>query len=363
MIFTQIHAFIIVVVLTQLSALLAGLPADAFGQENAPRTPASRRPLPVSPGPDAGSAASRLLGPTRSALPWHSGAWVGGRFTAAGIESFGRFRGSAPDLVTTYLEKDSYANMVTEQWPITTWNGFPGRLNVGLSPLPLNGEGSFESVSRGDQDWVWQRLAQNLRTSGRGDSVVRVGWEMNLRDWKWHTTMSNVSLFKASFRRIVTVMRAEAPGLIFEFGVACGSGLNGSADRLAPLRLGYPGDDVVDLVGCDTYDWWNTEGHDDGTWTKVLRPVEGVGIQDVVDFARAHRKGASFGEWGLSIDNGTNNGGGDNPYYVQQMHRFFMANKDVVAFENYFDEPDRFIANSLERMQVPRSAEEYRRLW
>jgi hypothetical protein len=311
----------------------------------------------------SGSAAEQILGTPRSGLAWHSGAWVGGRFDTESINGFGKWRGRPADVVTAYAENSSYAAMTGETWSIGTWKGFAGKLNYGLSPLPDSGEGSFASIAAGEQDAVWRKVAQNLKAHDRDDSIVRIGWESNLKDWRWHVTASNAEEFKAAFRRIVTVMRAEAPRLSFEFGVGCGSGLNGASGRLAPLTVPYPGDDVVDIIGCDTYDWWSTHATNDATWPNVLRAPYGPGIQDVVDFARKHRKGASFGEWGLATPS-NGNGGGDNPYYVEAMFHFFSKNKDVVAFECYFDEPAPYIANSLYGTgQNPAASATYAKLW
>jgi hypothetical protein len=317
----------------------------------------------VDAGSGPGSAAERILGTPRSGLAWHSGAWVGGRFNTETINNFGKWRGRPADVVTAYAEHSSYAAMTGETWSIDTWKGFAGKLNYGLSPLPDDGAGSFESIAAGEQDAVWRKVAQNLKGHNREDSIVRIGWESNLKDWRWHVTASNAEEFKAAFRRIVTVMRAEASELRFEFGVGCGSGLDGAGGRLAPLTVPYPGDDVVDLIGCDTYDWWSTHATNDATWPNVLRAPHGPGIQDVVDFARDHRKGASFGEWGLATPS-NGDGGGDNPYYIEAMFRFFSKNKDVVAFECYFDEPASYIANSLYGTgQNPAASATYAKLW
>jgi hypothetical protein len=314
-------------------------------------------------GSASGSAAKRILGVPRSGLGWHSGVWVGGRFDTDTIKAFGAWRGRPADMVTAYAPISSYRDMMQDTWSISVWDGFPGKLNFALPPLPKSGEGSFESIAAGEQDDVWRKVAQNLKAHDRDDSVVRIAWESNLEDWRWQVTSSNVKEFKAAYRRIAKTMRSEAPGLRFEFGIACGSSIDGSSHRLAALTQAYPGDDVVDLIGCDTYDWWNTHATNDSSWSNVLRPEHGPGIQDVADFAREHKKGASYAEWGLATPR-NGNGGGDNPYYIKAMYRFFSNNSDVVAFECYFDEPDSYIANSLfGTNQNPRASAAYASLW
>jgi hypothetical protein len=336
----------------------------AVGRDNDGKADCSVTHVQPRTGAVSTNAATRILGAPRSGLGWHSGAWVGGRFNPATINGFGTWRGRPTDMVTTYSPRDSYRSMQTNPWSITTWNGFRGKLNYGVAMLPDDGSGSFASIAAGRQDAVWRAVATNLKKNGRGTSVVRVGWEANLPDWRWHVTTRNAPQFKAAFRRIVKTMKQVSPGLKFDFGIGCGSGLTGSSDRLAPLKLAYPGDDVVDLVGCDTYDWWTTHATSNATWGRVLHPSYGPGIQDVVNFARAHRKGATFPEWGLARNTGGNNGGGDNPYYIQAMFNFFKANSAIVAFECYFDEPDAYIANSLYGAgQNRRAAAMYARLW
>jgi hypothetical protein len=97
--------------------------------------------------------------------------------------------------------------------------------------------------------------------------------------------------------------------------------------------------------------------------SNVLRAPYGPGIQDVIDFARTHRKGASFAEWGLATPT-NGNGGGDNPYYIEAMFQFFSNNKDVVAFECYFDEPAPYIGSSLYGTDLnPEASATYARLW
>ncbi len=337
---------------------------DALVPTAAPPSPTSSKPTPRPTQPPTSSAALRLLGPTRSGLPWHSGGWTGNRFDANSIDGFGAWRGRPADAVTTYGYRESYAKLTDNEWPITTWAGFKGRLNYGLPMLPDNGEGSLASIGRGDQDRVWRGVAQDLKKHGRGDSIVRVGWESNLQSQRWHATAASAGQWKTAFRRIVTTMRAEAPGLRFEFGVNCGSNLPGSADRLAPLTKVYPGDDVVDIIGCDSYDWWSTHAGNDAQWAKAIAPAGGPGVADVVTFARAHGKGAGFGEWGLAKPHNGNGAGGDNPYFINAMYDFFSANRDVVAFECYFDEPSDYLRSSLwGQGQNPKAAKVYAARW
>ena len=55
--------------------------------------------------------------------------------------------------------------------------------------------------------------------------------------------------------------------------------------------------------------------------------------------------------------------GGDNPAFVEAMHRFLAANSDVVGYECYFDEPASYLRSSLNTGQNPKAAAKYRALW
>jgi hypothetical protein len=301
------------------------------------------------------------LGRSRSGLPWLSGVWSGGRFSPAAVAGYGRWRGRPIDIVTSFSSRDSYRAIATDTWSIRVWKGVPGRLSYALAVLPNSGEGSLASVARGDQDWVWRSVAKNLKNAGRGNSVVRIAWEANLPDWRWGATATTAPAFRAAFRRVARTMKATAPGLVIDFGIGCGPGLRGSKIRTAPLTRLYPGDDVVDLIHCDVYDWWATRVRGTSP-TPLTKPRYGTGVGDVAAFARKHRKPMGVGEWGLATPR-NGRGGGDNPAFVKAMHGFLVANADVVAYESYFDEPAGYLRSSLNTGQNPKAAAAYRRLW
>ena len=106
---------------------------------------------------------------------------------------------------------------------------------------------------------MYRKVARDLVTEGRGRSIVRIGWEAN-GDWfRWNATARTAPQYVAAFRHIVGVLRSVAPDLVIDFDISCGVPLRGQKDRLAALTELYPGDDAVDIVGCDTYDWYNTK--------------------------------------------------------------------------------------------------------
>ena len=294
---------------------------------------------------------------------WPSGIWLGGAMSDREVRAFGRWRGLAVDTVTTYPAYESWDEIRRSEWHVSTFNGGRGRLAYGLPLLPEAKGASLEQVAAGRHDAVWRSVARTLVTHGRGHSFVRIGLEANGTWFPWGATASTADDYRAAYRRVARVMSSVAPRLLFVFDISCGVALEGAeSDRLASLTRLYPGDDAVDVIGCDHYDSWSAAAETEAEWADSISPATGPGLSDVVQFAREHKKRFAVPEWGLSSKRA--NGAGDNPFFIRKMFEFFSANRDVLAFENYFDEPDPYLGSSLYlEPQNPRSAKAYRQLW
>ncbi|MBA8793251.1 hypothetical protein FHX74_000845 [Friedmanniella endophytica] len=357
----RVLAVVVALVLAVTAGSVAiGRTIDREAVEPVPSVSVTPIPGGVRPGLQR---ARTLLGTPPSGSPWFSGAWVGGGVaTAQRYKAFGTWRGKPLDAATTYPASGSWSEISESNWHISTFNGFPGVLVYGLPMLPTNDPGDFDSIVRGEHDDVYRQVAKDLLANQRGRAIVRIGWEAN-GDWfPWNTRASQAAAYRNAFRHIVGVLRSVAPDLVIDFDLACGTKLRGQDSRTDALTDLYPGDDVVDLVGCDTYDWYNTITTDDATWARTQHPSSSVGIGDVAAFARAHGKGLSVPEWGLADP--SQQGRGDNPLFIERMRGFFEANQDILVLESYFSEPETSIRNSIyDPVQNPASAAAYRRLW
>ncbi len=322
-------------------------------------------PAPAAERPDVLVAKDSRFGlprDPRSGRTWLSGAWLGGNFNPGALSAFGAWRGSSVETVTTYSEKSTFAQIRDEDWSISTFAGFEGTLVYGLSLLPFDQKASLADVAAGKYDDVWRGVARNLLRHGRGDSIVRIGLEANGTWFPWGATSSTAAQFRPAFRRVSSVLKSVAPDLLINFDIGCGVPLTGSSDRLAPLTRLYPGDEAVDIIGCDIYDWWTTRASSDSSWQKALRPAAGPGLADVAEFARARNKGMSIPEWGVAPR--SQGGLGDNSLFITKMRSFMDANRDVMVFENYFNEPETSLASSLwNPVQNSRASAQYRALW
>ncbi|WP_405787539.1 glycosyl hydrolase [Streptomyces sp. NBC_01367] len=162
--------------------------------------------------------------------------------------------------------------------------------------------------AEGQYDRHFQRLAERLVELGVPDTVIVLGWEMNGVTYT-HRCAPDPENWKAYWKRIVKTMRA-VPGQEFTFDFAPNRG----TDAIGWTKC-YPGDDVVDVIGMDSYDQGPGHTFDD----QITQPY---GLQHQVNFAKAHGKPISYPEWGLFRR-------GDNPEYVRRMLKWIAQHKPL----------------------------------
>ncbi|MFE2928369.1 glycoside hydrolase family 26 protein [Streptomyces goshikiensis] len=162
--------------------------------------------------------------------------------------------------------------------------------------------------AEGAYDQHFRKLAERLVGLGVPDTVIVLGWEMNGTTYT-HRCAPDPENWKAYWKRAVKAMRS-VPGQEFRFDFAPNRG----KDAIGWTEC-YPGDDVVDIVGMDSYDQDPGRSFDD----QVSQPY---GLQQHVDFAKAHGKGISYPEWGLFRR-------GDNPEYVRRMLKWIEQHRPI----------------------------------
>ncbi|MFF5447681.1 glycoside hydrolase family 26 protein [Streptomyces sp. NPDC012888] len=166
----------------------------------------------------------------------------------------------------------------------------------------------LRSGARGDHDHHFARLAERLVALGVPDTVIVLGWEMNGFDYT-HRCRPDPENWKKYWRRIVAAMRSvEGQRFLFDFAP------NRGPDAIPWTRC-YPGDDVVDIIGMDTYD----QPPGDDFHEHVTQPY-GLGRQ--VEFAREHGKMLSYPEWGLFRN-------GDNAAYMRDMLEWIAEHRPL----------------------------------
>jgi hypothetical protein len=156
----------------------------------------------------------------------------------------------------------------------------------------------LEEGAAGAHDQVFRTLAKRLVTLGVPDTVIVLGWEMNGVTYTGRCA-PHPEAWKEYWRRIVTTMRSvKGQRFRFDFAPSRGEDAIGWTDC-------YPGDDVVDIIGMDSYDQPPGESFEE----QIQQPF---GLADHVEFAAEHDKPTSYPEWGLFRN-------GDNADYMRGM--------------------------------------------
>jgi hypothetical protein len=106
-----------------------------------------------------------------------------------------------------------------------------------------------------------------------------------------------------------------------------------------------PGDDVVDIIGIDNYDM-GPSSRDAADFTRIAERPDG--LTWTWNFAQAHAKPFSVGEWGVAPGSEFNTTG-ENPEFVRWMHDWFAAHAGTIAYEAYFNNCGAGVESNLYR--------------
>ncbi len=267
------------------------------------------------------------------------------------VDGFQQWLGAVVTVGHTYLPGDDWRNVEGPEeilWPWARWkqNDPRRQLVINVPMMAPNEAGLSRNVSSsllrggaaGAFDVHYRTLADHLVLVGAPDAVIVLGWEMNGETYGGRCS-PNPAAWKEYWRRIVAAMRGS-PGARFRFDFAATRG----RDEI-PWTECYPGDDVVDIVGSDSYDQPAGESFAD----YINEPL---GLREQSDFAAAHGKPISFPEWGLFRNY-------DNPEYIQGMHDWMAAHN--VAYQTITDYCPHGVWGCGHAN--PRSAHRYRELF
>jgi hypothetical protein len=230
----------------------------------------------------------------------------------------------------------------------------PFHLIIGIPMLPEKGRVSLARGAAGDYDSYFRTVAQTLVRYNLRSCTVRLGWEFNGRWMPWFAG-NDPGNFRIFWRRVVDLFRRESSAFRFDWCPTLGL-------KDMETELAWPGRDYVDVIGADVYnEWWNARSkddlearwHDEYLWSRY-------GLQWQIGFAREHGKQISFPEWGTRpVSANRGRGGGDDPYFVQQMAAWFDGADNLLAYHGYFERLDVALSSGT----YPRSATAFRRLF
>jgi hypothetical protein len=250
---------------------------------------------------------------------------------------------------SSVLGVDFYAQSTWEDfsglsWVPGMWKKLnPARNVVWSVPLTVKGT-SLADVANGIHDTEFEAAARAI-SEAQPTAIIRLGWEMNIADSAWFAKGQEADYIKA-FRRVVEIFRQHSSG--FKYDWCPGWGSQDSAADIA-----YPGDDVVDYIGLDVYDF-KYDGSAEERWENFYLKAP-FGLQWHREFAARHGKRMSYPEWGVGNF-------GDNPFFIQKMHEWFVENANNIAYAAYFDVDGQW-PTQIDNNRFPRSQKLFRRLF
>jgi hypothetical protein len=294
-----------------------------------------------------------------------------------------------------FMPNEGWDKIMGEEWQFGTWGPWVQKdpkhrryiLSVPLLPGPWDRSGprqgpgqepvSLKLGAEGKYNTYFETLAKNLVKYKLGNTILRLGWEFNGGWYTWRVDNAEEAKFFAEyFRQIVTTMRAVPGTQDLKF---C---WNPNVMWMGyDIELAYPGDEFVDDIGIDIYDQ---------SWIKNTYPIpscaseseimsrqkrawnEGLnnknwGLQFWAKFAKRHKKPLSIPEWGVFIRE-DGHGGGDNPFFIEEMYKFIHNPDNNVIYHCYFDvhagDGDHQLVPEPNRTtQFPKSAEKFHELF
>lgn len=250
---------------------------------------------------------------------------------------------------SSVLGVDFYAQSTWEDFSKLSWvPGIWSKLNPARNvvwSVPLTVKGTpLADVADGLHDAEFEAAARAISDAQPG-AIIRLGWEMNLVAMPWFARDQEADYIRA-FRRVVEIFRRYSGDFRYDWCPGWGA-------QDSPADLAYPGDDVVDYVGLDVYDF-KQEGSPEERWNAFYLKAP-FGLEWHRDFAARHGKPMSYPEWGVGNF-------GDNPYFVQQMHDWLAQNQKNIAYAAYFD-VDGLWPTQIDNGRFPMSQKLFRKLF
>jgi hypothetical protein len=183
--------------------------------------------------------------------------------------------------------------------------------------------------------------AQTIKARG-GAIMVAYNHEPEAHD---RLTLGSSADFIAAYRHVVSIFdQVGASNVVWTWQMtAYAFRISPSSDQYAPKW--YPGDEFVDNVGADAYNWISCGA----TGTGKYNELQFLG-DPVVAFARAHGKKASFPEFASHAN-------ANRAQWLDNAHRYLVQNQDIITAAFYFNRPPTIASNADCRWGLTASSE------
>lgn len=295
-----------------------------------------------APRPTSGPESGEPDGTYASGLPWSDGAHAS--HSANDALAFQEWRGRPLDNISVFLAREAWENMLNTWWKDAipdTFDPATDDLNIAL---PLWTEDDDLGA-----DWQWRRLGAQIADTDP-DAIVRLGWEFNCCFSKHEDS----DFWKRQYIRAAGLMLEAAPDLHLSWVP------NEGRMEIRDPENYYPGDEWVDSIGIDAYDW--NPPYTPETWPK--RRDSEYSWNWWYDFAQERGKPFALGEWGLI--GGEEGSGGDNAYFLEAVYGWLRQkheeNPGSIRYATYFNFKGDSVGGRLWPTDLnPKGAAEYLR--
>lgn len=170
--------------------------------------------------------------------------------------------------------------------PVLTWEPFYFSQNDEEQMI------DSDTVCNGEYDEYLKAFAKSVEKWGH-PVLIRFGHEMNIRRYHWGTRgkeefgPASPGKYQRMFRHVVSIFReVNADNVLWVFCPNAESVPNTSFDPTAGWNLisaYYPGDEWVDILGMDGYNWGTTRTLDENGWQSRWESFRAI-------FKNAHKK-------------------------------------------------------------------------
>lgn len=163
--------------------------------------------------------------------------------------------------------------------PVITWEPMFYRARDGAETMI-----AADAITRGDYDGYIEAFARAV-AEWKKPVLMRFAHEMNLNRYHWGGTAAEYGAasperFRAMWRRVVDIFRrVQATNARWVFCPNCESVPGAGNPAAAPwntARAYYPGDDYVDVLGMDGYNWGDTQTPEKNGWRSAWRSFGGT---------------------------------------------------------------------------------------
>lgn len=230
---------------------------------------------------------------------------------------------------------------------------------------------TLEQCAAGQLDYRWIPLGQSLMKYGFNKAIIRIGHEMTGNWYSW-SAIKKETLFVSCYRRIVNTLRKSQPSASWKFDWNPIPSTTSTT-----LNAVYPGDSYVDYISTDIYDTaytgqtypYPTDCSDACRLERQKRNWSAIkmNLDRIKNFALAHKKAFAITEWGVWDESFKYGAGGDNPYFIEQMHTYINDKANNIAYHSYFelasDGDHRLYSTATKATAFVKSAQKFKALF